>query len=186
MSERKISCSRDVVSARLHSDGADLLCALKVENMAKRRQQWTTGDHFIVPLRNGSFAQGQIVIPAADAMNSVVCVFSSNVYSSKPELLHTPKPSEAIAILFVTRDFLDSGRWEVLNNEQNLWSAECIGFDEFEKKGFVGAKIIGSANVEALLNAFNGLEAWNAFHDPSYLDRLLLNPDRKPSWVLLV
>jgi hypothetical protein len=151
-----------------------------------RKQKWGAGDNFLVPLKDGTFGQGQVVIAAQNAMNSAVCVFSGTRHHGQPEILDTPLPGNSISILFVTRDLLDSGRWQVRNNEANFWAADQIHFGELEGKGFVGAKIIGSGIVERLLSAFHGLEPWNDFHDPNYLDGLLLSRDRKPASVLRV
>jgi hypothetical protein len=153
--------------------------------MAKK-QKWQAGDNFLVPLKDGTFSQGQVVIAAPKAMNSVVCVFTAARYKVKPLSVHAPKLKDSIAILFVTRDLLDSGRWQVVNNEPNTWSAGHIDFDKLERNGFVGVIIEGSAIVENLLNAFHCLEPWNDFHDPDFLDGLLLSPDRKPPSVLLL
>jgi hypothetical protein len=153
--------------------------------MAKK-QKWQAGENFLVPLKDGTFAQGQVVISAMEAMNSALCVFSSARYHEKPLFLHAPKLEDSIAVLFVTRDWLDSGRWQVVSNEPNVWSADYINFDTLEEKGFVGSKIIGSAIVENFLNAFHCLEPWNDFHDPRYLDGLLLSPNLKPATVFLV
>jgi hypothetical protein len=153
--------------------------------MAKKKQKWQAGDNFLVPLDDGTFGQGQVVVAAENAMNSAVCVFSSAHYKEKPSSLNAPNVTDAIAVIFVTRDLLDSGRWEVLTNEPNDWSADYIGFDRLKRGGFVGVKIIGSANAEHLLNAFRCLRSWNDFFDPNYLDNLLLSPKRKPSTVRL-
>lgn len=152
--------------------------------MAKR-QKWQAGDKFLVPLKDGTFAQGQVVTAAMEAMNSALCVFSLARYNEKPLFLHAPKLEDSIAVLFVTRAWLDSGRRQVVGNEPNVWCADYINFDKLEEKGFVGAKIIGSAIVGNLLNAFHCLEPWNDFHDPRFLDGLLLSPNLKPASVLL-
>jgi len=153
--------------------------------MAKR-QSWRPGDNFLIPLKDGTFAQGQVLIAAKRAMNSAVCGFTSNRYKETPFSLLVPSLQETIAILFVTRDLLDSGRWQINSNQANAWGADHIHFHELESNGFVGVNIIGSGIVENLLNAYHGLEPWNDFQDPKYLDGLLLSPKLKPSSVLLI
>ena len=47
----------------------------------------------------------------------------------------------------------------------------------------MGAKVVGSANVGALCDAFYGLARWDDWKDPEYLDKLLLSPEKKPRGV---
>ena len=46
--------------------------------------------------------------------------------------------------------------------------------------GFIGATITGSGIVDDFVNAFHGLAPWDDWHDPRYLDTLLLDPSKKP------
>lgn len=148
--------------------------------MTRRKQTWTEGDNFLVPLKDGRFIPGQVIRVAKSAMDSALCVFGAAVYERPSETLETITPEGTVAILFVTRDLLDSGRWKVRHNSPNSWAAEFIGFKALQDHGFVGTQIIGSGNVESFLNAFHNLQPWNAFHDPAYLDSLLLSSDRRP------
>jgi hypothetical protein len=52
-------------------------------------------------------------------------------------------------------------------------------------RGWVGAKVIGSANVADFLAAYHCLVPWDDWKDPSYLDHLLIGPEKKPTNVLL-
>lgn len=154
--------------------------------MARRKQRWSAGDVFTIPLIDGSFSVGQVVTPAPGALNSVVCTFSSKRLLEKISPIDAPDVSSVIAIRFVSRDLLDSWRWEVSGYASNTWAAQRIDFQALERKGFVGVEITGSANIVSLMNAFHGLAPWNKFYDPLYLDKLLLSPELKPAKVMLI
>ena len=51
--------------------------------------------------------------------------------------------------------------------------------------GWVGAKVIGSGNVNKFMNAYFGLSLWDDWHDPTYLDRLLVSPEKRPAKLIL-
>lgn len=141
--------------------------------MGLRKQKWGKGDAFLIPLDDGSNARGQVVEPAPDALNSVVCAFwSQRIPFSEDSPLPLPK-CEVIAVLFVTRDLLDSGRWKVVSHNSGSFTAPLESLEEAKRNRFVGVTIYGSSIIEILLNALLGLRPWGEFHDPQYLDKLL-------------
>jgi hypothetical protein len=77
--------------------------------MAKR-QKWQAGDKFLVPLKDGTFAQGQVVTAAMQAMNSALCVFSLARYNEKPLFLHAPKLEDSIAVLICDASLVGFGQ----------------------------------------------------------------------------
>lgn len=44
----------------------------------------------------------------------------------------------------------------------------------------MGAKVIGSGNVERFLNAFYALTPWDQMKDPNYFDKFLLTSEHRP------
>jgi hypothetical protein len=112
-----------------------------------------------------------------------------------------PEAKDLIAVLYVTRDLLDSGHWRVVPHQraglqQQLSEAfyarfphlrwrHFVDIDELKPSGYIGLTIHGSANVTSFLNAFHKLSPWNDFFDPNYLDGLLISKDRKPTDLLL-
>jgi hypothetical protein len=60
---------------------------------------------------------------------------------------------------------------------------ENLPYESLRNKGFVGAKVVGSKNVNELLNAYYGLSPWDDWKDPTYLDKLLISPEKKPTTV---
>jgi hypothetical protein len=151
----------------------------------KRNQKWQAGDNFAVPLADGTYGQGQVLSYEAQAMNSAICAFSSARYANIPVDLDFVYDQNLIAVLFVTRDLLDSGRWQVVNSRPMILLEKYIDIRSLRKKGFVGATIHGSHIAETFLNAYHKLSPWNQYLDPEYFDKLLVAPNRKPRGVLL-
>jgi hypothetical protein len=145
-----------------------------------KKQSWTAGDCFIVPLLDGPFGLAQIVAYEAEALNSVLCCIFRNRLNAVPEVVAAPPETDLISVLFVTRDLLDLGHWQVISRWPPLDVRKYVDLSRLRRAGFVGVKIIGSGNVTEFLNAYHRLAPWNNYHKPDYLDRLLISPDRKP------
>lgn len=148
--------------------------------MARRKQIWTIGDVFSIPLDDGEVVAGQVIGQEPQALNSAtIAVFDakSGATAVDPEALD----SEGIfAKLFVTRDLLDSGVWHVVGHRSPLVPEGSRPYEDLRGRGFIGARIHGSANVTAFVNAFYGLRPWDAWHDPNYLDQFLVSMAKKP------
>ena len=59
-------------------------------------------------------------------------------------------------------------------------ASQLLPYEKLRNKGYVGAKVIGSSNVEKFLHAFYALSPWDQMKDPSYFDRFLLTSEHKP------
>jgi hypothetical protein len=153
--------------------------------MGKRRIKWLPGDNFLVPLEDGTYGRGQVLSYELHALNSALCAFSSIRHENVPAHLDTISEDNLIAILFVTRDLLDSGRWHVVNNGPIILWEKFVDIRRMRDKGFVGVAIEGSRIVANFLSAYHKLVPWNVYFDPEYFDKLLISPDRKPANLLL-
>lgn len=153
--------------------------------MGKRKIKWQSGDNFLVLLKDGSFGQGQVLSYEAQAMNSVLCAFSSKRHVDLQENIDGITEESLIAVQFVTRDLLDRGRWQIVNNRPIIPWDKFIDIQAMRNKGFVGVAIEGSLIVANFLNAYHKLIPWNHYYDPAYFDKLLISPDRKPAGLLL-
>lgn len=153
--------------------------------MAKSKK-WGIGDVFAIPLADGTAGFGQVLSIEPEAMNS----FVGAVYDIKALAGEVPTPFELVSchvlsVLFITRDLLDSGRWLVIAQREALDPEKFVPLRSLRAQRFVGAKVIGSANVTRLLNAYFRLAPWNMMKDPEYFDRLLLPGRSRPNDVLL-
>lgn len=145
------------------------------------KQKYNSGDVFTVQLLDSTYSVGQVLKISRLALNSVFCAFFSMRLKEgqKPEYSEIVS-SNIISILFVTRDLLDSKKWKVVANFPSVEVPSKINYEELEQNKFVGAKIIGSANVVKFLSAFHSIFPWNAFFKDNYFDNLLISPEKKP------
>lgn len=125
-----------------------------------------------MPLEDGSFAMGQIVEIQKEVLNSITCAFFDLRTNTQSDIkLEKHKP---ISVQFVTKDLFNSGNWERIENSKVTVSNKLLPYRETKKKGWVGAKVIGSGIIEMFLNAFYGLRPWDEMKDPEYYKKLLL------------
>jgi hypothetical protein len=149
--------------------------------MSKRRQAWSVGDVFLVENKDGLWTVGQIVGQETDVLNSVTCAFYDlRVRGESEGSLREFSLEAPFAVLFVTRDFLDAGVWPVAGHQPIKLRKDQLPYEHLRERGFVGAKVIGTRIISEFLNAFYGLTPWDDWKDPTYLDGLLISPDRKP------
>ncbi len=140
---------------------------------------------FLIPLEDATYSVGQVLLKTVSALNSVICAFSK-IRTDNVETATTFTPRDVVAVLFTTPDLLNSGDWRVIRHEPEIVPvARYIDMHSLEAKGYVGVKIIGSGIVENLLNAWFGLEPWDAFYEPDYLDKLLLPSVTRPDSAVL-
>ena len=90
-------------------------------------------------------------------------------------------PSNVIALLFVTRDLLDTRHWEVIGSRPPVEVGQGDFISAARNNKFKGVTVIGSQNLVRFLNAFHGLQPWDAMYDPHYYDSLLIDACKKPS-----
>ena len=156
--------------------------------MATQRQRWQVGDLFKIALSDGSAALGHIVAREAEVLNSVTCaLFDIKVPEScPPECPPFPGEEALIACLFTTHDLLNRGTWPIIGQVASQLPISCFPFEDCRKKGWVGAKVIGSGNVRTFLDAFYRLAPWDDWADPNYLDRLLISPQKKPKNLIYI
>ena len=139
------------------------------------------GDIFGIPLPDASMGIGQILSLEPDALNSVGCVFFAA----------TARPSgftgvmEPISVLLVTPDLLKSGVWPVKSQGPVFLEPEERPYEIYRASHWVGVRVTGSGIVQEFLAAYHGLTPWDAWHDPHYLDSLLLPGVERPAHVVL-
>lgn len=147
------------------------------------KQKWKNGDVFLVPQSDGGYTVGQVLSYEVKAMNSAVCAFTLRRVS-KDDRPEPPMIDEVISIRYVTIDLLDSGDWPVVGNAPVIDFQPLFDLESHREKHFIGTKTEGSGIIINFLNACFGLEPWDDWFDPQYLDQLLLSPDKKPALVV--
>lgn len=147
-----------------------------------KKTHFKIGDVFAIPLKNGKWGVGQVVGQEREALNSFVgCFFAISIESLDIGDVGQLNHESLISIQFVTRDLLDSGKWPIIGNKplQNLGHEEVI--NEARNNRYIGTKIRGSGVIAKFINAYWGLHPWDAWHNPKYLDQLLVSSQKKPS-----
>ncbi|WP_312316797.1 Imm26 family immunity protein [Stenotrophomonas sp.] len=147
----------------------------------KKRQKWGVGSVFVVPLKDGEYCVGQVIVRERELLNSAAVAF----YDRKGQLdadgqLPQVSVESIISVIYVTVDLLNSGRWSVVGQADDSASLPMQPYEHLRDAGFVGAKIRGSSIAESFLNAFYALEAWDDWYVADYLDDFLISPAKKP------
>jgi hypothetical protein len=151
----------------------------------RKRQLWKPEDVFVVPMLDGRYCPGQI-IGEKGPLNSIRMALFGQVCAEPEDALAIDLSKDnAFAALLVTRDLIDAGAWPIVGARPILFARRDLPWEHARENGWIGATVSGSANIVKFINAYFGLVAWDAWHDPKFLDTLLIDPDRKPSNVIL-
>lgn len=145
------------------------------------------GDYFSVPLSDSLWGVGQILAIPTVGLPKILCSFYSIPQNSVPaaNCFEFPSFEEIIAVLFVTPDQLKSRKWPIFSSGNVVGLSLRQDYGQLQGNDFVGVKIIGSSNARELLMAWNGLTCWDDWHNPAYLDSLLLPGVCRPPSVRL-
>jgi len=146
---------------------------------SKQVQSWKAGDCFAIPLLDGRSLLCQVLTAEPSVLNSVSCALFDQKLDADTEKV--PDVERLFSTVMTTRDLLDSGRWRVVGTKEVEVPKSQFPFESSRASGFIGAKVIGSQNIEEFANAFCGLSFWDDWADRHYLDRLLISPDVKPA-----
>ena len=150
-----------------------------------KRQNPVFGALFTVPLLDGSFAIGQIVGREPKVFNSWTCAFSRTRIPKKEsaKLPETLELESVVAVQFVTGDLLMKGRWRIYVHAPVRLLRSDFPYERLRANGWIGAKMIGSRNIESFLSAYHGLGYWDEMKDPDYYDQLLLPRIKRPDGI---
>jgi hypothetical protein len=149
------------------------------------RVPWAVGDVFAIPLADGTFAFGQVLWEYDFGRNSTMraptCLLLGHRASTSAAETATLLASPAIAILHVSSENLDLGRWVVVGRAKPArrpFSGPCGRPDAVGSTSWDG--------LEILANAWHGLAAWNDYGRDDYLDRFLLRGISRPPGALII
>lgn len=140
------------------------------------------GSVFGIPLLDGGMAIGQVLAHEKLMMNSITCLVTSlREWVTGDQITK----DVVVACQFTTHDLLSYGKWEILGRAAINLSQKDFPYERLRKKRWVGASMVGSGNIESLMNAWHGLAVWDDWHDPEYLDKLLFHSRTRPPKALL-
>lgn len=141
------------------------------------RQKIKEGDIFEISLENEERAFGQLLSVEPKALNSVGVALWEPSTSCHIDVLKSPP----IAVLLVTPDLLKKGSWPIIGNSSPVVPLQLRPYEQFRSKAWVGVKIIGSGIIEEFMSACAGLQPWNEWANPHYLDGLLIPGAVRPA-----
>jgi Immunity protein 26 len=142
--------------------------------------EWKIGDVFAVPLGDGTCSFGQVLWNRAD-FNAPTCALFEHRAASTAAALEEILTSRTLAILHVQSDSLDEGRWTVIGHADPIndpFSGPC---GDPRKAG--GTHWDG---LETVARAWWGLDPWNVYYKPTYLDFYLLAGVERSQHALLL
>lgn len=153
----------------------------------RRRQKWNAGDLFLIGLKDGTCIVGQVIARERQALNSVgIALFNMRINrDTEIDDVAALTSDRLVAVLLATHDLLGNGTWRVIGNRPVRVPVKMIPYERFRSKDWIGADITGSGIINEFVNAYFGLVPWDDWHDPNYLDGLLLSLDKKSSDVML-
>lgn len=152
-----------------------------------RRQKPVAGNVFLIPLSDGTCSLGQVLEMTPHVLNSILCAMFHR-RGTRPQIeAALPDEREIVSVQFVTPESLKKGFWPIVRNDVVLTDANrYLPMGELASKGWVGAEIMGSANIGALMNAYFGLCPWDNWYEPDFLDGLLARGVARPGSAILV
>ncbi len=150
-----------------------------------KTQTWNIGSVFAIPLADRRKVVAQVLGHDPKLLNAAVLCGFTLTLENEHRFGRDLDQDAIISVQFTTRDLLDNGTWRIIDFSGLPPSPFDATFEELRSKGFVGARVIGSGIITSFLNACFALEAWDAWHDPTYLDQLLIDPRKKPKLLML-
>jgi len=146
---------------------------------AKKKQEWNIGDLFFVKLTDGTYAMGQVLDTSIP--NTASCAFFDHRQKTAiPTNCVEVTEDNVIATATVIASHLDRGAWSVFTRCKPVLAREKWPNEATRRGGWVGSMVYSGAILEDFFNAYYCLVPWDQFHDPQYLDRLLISPSKKP------
>jgi hypothetical protein len=146
------------------------------------RIKWSFGDLFAVPLKDKTYGLLQVV----DLMMTNVVYVA--IFNKKTEQHHgtiSMSVDDIISLIAITKEGLDFGYFNLVGNTKLYVNKNDFNNEKFASKGYVGAKIYDYGLVIDFLNAYHGLEYWDNWINPNYLDDFLIDLGKKPKYLKL-
>lgn len=152
--------------------------------MARKKQKWQVGDYFGIPIEDDFLAVGQIL--GKYDWIGVACLITKMKISSKNLPLYEDikiDKNDIIAAIFITEESLDKGFWPIIQQgivNKSILKQYFPNIDLIEQGNIIGINTEGSAIIDDFIKAYFSLAPWDDWHDPEYLDKFLISPDKKP------
>lgn len=148
----------------------------------KKKHAWRVGDVFLVPRKDGDHTVGQVIEHILPHVISIALFRTAPASAVHP---CAPGPDEVFSVVTTDDYGLTTGRWKVVASgdiiiPRHLWPSNNV------PPSLVGLRTFDHELIEVFVNAFHGLQAWDDWHDPHFLDELLLTPAMKPRHLVYI
>jgi len=152
----------------------------------KKRINWTAGDVFLIPLKNGKYCVGHVL--DQNMTNTVRVALYDEVLdmSDKSDIENLCNVDNLISLIEVTREQLDFGIWKIIGNKMTDIPISRYPNEQYRSSKWVGSSIQDAALAEDFVNAFYSLIPWDDWYNPNYLDKYLIDISKKPKNLILV
>lgn len=147
---------------------------MKLDRVGRRNAKFGDGDIFGVAMPDGRFAIGQVLSATPIALGAVGCALFDEVVGPRTQIVSTNSTGRAIAVQVVIPDLIKRHIWPIIGNLPPLVPPSRRPYEAFRERNWIGAKVLGSGVIRVFMSAYHGLVPWDEFHDPGYLDTLLL------------
>jgi hypothetical protein len=139
---------------------------------------WSVGDLFALLLLDGSHAHGQVV---GEVKRKPSCALLELRTPAPTTDVATLRRARVISVLHVQEHHLSAGEWPIVGNAKplaNAYDGPCGHPSQIGGRSWDG--------LATLANAYFGLEPWNRFARPDYLEGFLSRGISRPASVILV
>jgi Immunity protein 26 len=152
----------------------------------RKKVKWNNGDVFLVPLKDGRFSIGQVL--DLRWVHCVRCALYNEIVDERAEVVvdKVCKKEDLISLIEVFKENLDYGEWRVIGNKPILIPKENYPNEQYKHKNGAGATTYDPGLAEDFLNAFYGLEPWDDWYDPNFLDEFLIDLSKKPANLIYI
>jgi hypothetical protein len=152
----------------------------KAKKTRPKPKIWNTGDIFLIPLIDNTFAYGQI-------LNKKYCTCVLFDIKANENTLSKSRFEQLnpLSILHLSNgDLLNNGQWKILFNEP-------VSLDPNSgsggKIGTIGCISFGGCGMMVdLANAYWGLQPWNVLYEENYYDLLLFKGVLRPETAIIL
>lgn len=121
-------------------------------------------DFFRIPLLNGAFGIAQVFEIDDTPPNTAFCGLSNRSTDAKTEI-RPFDPLDIVAFCLIDTAHLTDGTWPLAGFDQIPNYDLFFDYKQHHARGFPDSPVQDPAVIEAFLNAWHGLYAWDAFGD---------------------
>lgn len=156
------------------------------KKMRKKKRDFSPGDIFLIPLINGKFSVGHVL---DQRMINTVRIALYNEIVEFPEKVTSDQLcnlKNLISLIEVTKEQLVYGVWRIIGNKTTNIPYSEFPNEKFRLSKWVGSTVYDAGLAEDFINAYFSLKPWDDWFNPNYLDKFLIDINKKPKHLILI